>query len=131
MLITHRQDLPVELRHLRYFIAVAEELHFGRAAARSHVAQPALSQQIKQLETELGVMLLARTKRRVTLTEPGRLFLVEARRALAQVAIAEDTARRANAGEAGRLRIGYVDSALWGALPAVIGVFRERYPRVA
>ncbi|MEP7001091.1 MAG: LysR substrate-binding domain-containing protein [bacterium] len=121
----------MELRHLRYFVAVAEELHFGRAAARSHVAQPALSQQIKQLETELGVVLLARTKRRVALTEPGRLFLVEARRALAQVAMAVDIARRADAGEAGRLRIGYVDSALWGALPAVIGVFRERYPHVA
>ena len=121
----------MELRHLRYFIAVAEELHFGRAAARSHVAQPALSQQIMQLEAELGVQLLARTKRRVALTEPGRLFLVEARRALAQVATAIDTARRANAGEVGRLRIGYVDSALWGALPTVIGRFRERFPNVA
>jgi DNA-binding transcriptional LysR family regulator len=121
----------VELRQLRYFVAVAEELHFGRAATRSHVAQPAMSQQIKLLETELGVILLARTKRRVALTEPGRLFLVEARRALAQVATAVDTARRAAAGEAGRLRIGYTDSALWGALPAVIGVFRERYPRIS
>ena len=121
----------MELRHLRYFIAVAEELHFGRAAVRSHVAQPALSQQIMQLEAELGVLLLARTKRRVALTEPGRLFLVEARRALAQVATAVDTARRANAGEVGRLRIGYVDSALWGALPTVIGRFRERFPGVA
>ena len=121
----------MELRHLRYFIAVAEELHFGRAAARSHVAQPALSQQIMQLEAELGVLLLARTKRRVALTEAGRLFLVEARRALAQVATAVDTARRASAGEVGRLRIGYVDSALWGALPTVIGRFRERFPGVA
>jgi len=121
----------MELRHLRYFVAVAEELHFGRAARRMHVAQPALSQQIRQLETELGVLLLARTKRRVALTEPGRLFLAEARRALAQVAAAADVAQRGAAGEAGRLRIGYVDAALWGALPEVIGAFRRRHPRVA
>ena len=120
----------MELRHLRYFVAVAEELHFGRAAARLHVAQPALSQQIIHLERELGVLLLARTKRRVALTEPGRLFLAEARRALAQVALAVEVARGAEAGEVGRLRIGYVDSALWGALPEAIGAFRERYPRV-
>jgi DNA-binding transcriptional LysR family regulator len=121
----------MELRHLRYFTAVAEELHFGRAATRLRVAQPALSQQIKQLEQELGVLLLARTKRRVALTEPGRLFLVEARRTLAQAAAAMDVARRAAAGGAGRLRVGYVDVALWGVLPAVLRTYRERHPRVA
>ena len=121
----------MELRHLRYFVAVAEELHFGHAAARVRVAQPALSQQIKQLETDLGVVLLARTKRRVALTEPGRLFLVEARRTLAQAAAAIDVARRAAAGEAGRLRIGYVDTALWGVLPAAVRAYRERFPGVA
>jgi len=121
----------MELRHLRYFVAVAEELHFGRGAARLRVAQPALSQQIKQLERELGVELLARTKRRVTLTEPGRLFLVEARRTLAQAAGAADVARRAAAGAAGRLRVAYVDIALWGVLPAVLRAYRERHPRVA
>ena len=120
----------MELRHLRYFVAVAEELHFGRAAARLRVAQPALSQQIKQLEQELGVMLLARTKRRVALTEPGRVFLPEARRTLAQAAGAAELARRAAAGEAGRLRIGYVDSALWGVLPAVLGAYRDAHPMV-
>ncbi|MGZ8457109.1 MAG: LysR family transcriptional regulator [Gemmatirosa sp.] len=120
----------MELRHLRYFVAVAEELHFGRGAARLRVAQSALSQQIKQLERELGVELLARTKRRVSLTEPGRLFLPEARRTLAQAATAADVARRAGAGEVGRLRLGYVDAALWGVLPAVLGAFRERHPAV-
>jgi DNA-binding transcriptional LysR family regulator len=121
----------LELRHLRYFVAVAEELHFGRAAARLNVAQPALSQQIKQLERELGALLLARTKRRVALTEPGRLFLTEARRTLAQAALAVEVARGAEAGEVGRLRIGYVDAALWSPLPEVIRAFRERFPRVA
>ena len=121
----------MELRHLRYFVAVAEELHFGRAAARLNVAQPALSQQIKQLERELGALLLARTKRRVALTEPGRLFLTEARRTLAQAALAVEVARGAEAGEVGRLRLGYVDAALWSPLPEVIRAFRERFPRVA
>jgi DNA-binding transcriptional LysR family regulator len=121
----------LELRHLRYFVAVAEELHFGRAASRLNVAQPALSQQIKQLERELGTLLLARTKRRVALTEPGRLFLAEARRTLAQAALAVEVARGAEAGEVGRLRIGYVDAALWSPLPEVIRAFRERFPRVA
>ena len=121
----------MELRHLRYFVAVAEELHFGRAATRLNVAQPALSQQIKQLERELGALLLARTKRRVALTEPGRLFLVEARRTLAQATLAVEVARGAEAGQVGRLRVGYVDAALWSPLPNVIRVFRERFPRVA
>ena len=121
----------MELRHLRYFVAVAEELHFGRAASRLNVAQPALSQQIKQLEQEVGALLLARTKRRVALTEPGRLFLAEARRTLAQATLAVEVARGAEAGQIGRLRIGYVDAALWSPLPNVIRAFRERFPRVA
>lgn len=120
----------MELRHLRYFVAVAEELHFGRAAARVHVAQSALSQQIKRLEARLGVELLTRTKRHVALTEPGRLFLVEARRTLAQAEQAVAVARRAAAGEEGRLRIGYVDAALWGVLPGILRAYRTDHPAV-
>jgi DNA-binding transcriptional LysR family regulator len=120
----------MELRQLRYFVAVAEELHFGRAARRVLVAQPALSQQIRQLERELGVTLLARTKRRVALTDPGRAFLAEARRTLAAAEAAARAARRAAAGETGRLRVGYVDLATWLVLPRILRAYRERYPDV-
>jgi DNA-binding transcriptional LysR family regulator len=120
----------MELRHLRYFVAVAEELHFGRAARRLNVVQPALSQQVQQLETELGVMLLARTKRRVALTESGRAFLIEAKRTLADAEAAVRAARRAGGGEVGRLRVGYVDLATWGVMPAILRAYRERFPEV-
>lgn len=120
----------MDLRHLRYFVAVAEELHFGRAAARLRVAQPALSQQIKHLEGELRVRLLERTKRRVSLTEPGRAFLIEARRTLATAETAVEVARRAARGEVGRLRVGYVDLAMWGTLPGILRRFTEAYPGV-
>ncbi len=120
----------MELRQLRYFVAVAEELHFGRAAERVHVVQPALSQQIKKLERELGVVLLARTRRRVSMTEPGRAFLKEARRVLSHAAAAVEAARRAAAGETGRLRLGYVDWAIYLQLPETLRAYRERYPEV-
>ncbi|MEJ2215197.1 MAG: LysR substrate-binding domain-containing protein [Gemmatimonadota bacterium] len=120
----------MELRHLRYFVAVAEELHFGRAARRLHIVQPALSQQIQKLERELGVVLLNRSKRRVSLTEPGRAFLEEARRALSDAEGAMAAARWAAAGKTGRLRVGYVDLAIFLVFPDILRRYRERYPDV-
>ena len=120
----------MEIRHLRYFVAVAEELHFGRAAQRLGMAQPPLSQQIRRLEQELGVQLLQRSKRRVQLTEPGRAFLDEARKVIAQVGIAVAVAQRASRGEVGRLAIGFLGAATFSLLPAILKVFRQRYPGV-
>jgi DNA-binding transcriptional LysR family regulator len=115
---------------LRYFVAVAETLHFGRAAERLHIAQPPLSQQIRRLEDELGVQLFQRTNRRVEVTEAGRLFLVEAARTLAQADRAAWVAVRAHRGELGRLVIGYMASAELSVFPRVLPAFRERYPDV-
>jgi DNA-binding transcriptional LysR family regulator len=120
----------VELRHLRYFVAVADTLHFGRAAERLHIAQPPLSQQIRRLEAELGVRLLQRTSRRVDLTDAGRLFLVEARRTLAQADRAVKVVVRAHRGDLGRLTIGYMASAELTVFPRVLPAFRKRYPDV-
>ena len=120
----------MELRHLRYFVTVAEELHFGRAAARLFIAQPPLSQQIQQLERELGVSLFARTSRRVQLTPAGEAFLIEARQILGSVAQAADTAKRAARGETGWLGIGFAASATYDLLPAVLHDFRGLYSQV-
>jgi DNA-binding transcriptional LysR family regulator len=120
----------VELRHLRYFVAVAEELHFGRAAQRLHIAQPPLSQQIRRLERDLGVSLLHRTSRRVELTDAGRAFLVEARLTLAQADRATQVASRAARGEVGHLIIGHMASAELNVFPRLLPVFRKRYPAV-
>ncbi|MBV9840601.1 MAG: LysR family transcriptional regulator [Sphingomonadaceae bacterium] len=121
----------MELRHLRYFVRVAEELHFGRAAAALGISQPPLSQQVRALEDELGVPLFDRSSRRVELTEAGRLFLPEARRTLEQAAHAMDVARRVQRGETGQLSIGFVTSVPFIPLVArALGVFRRRYPAV-
>ncbi|MCE0462959.1 LysR family transcriptional regulator [Pseudomonas uvaldensis] len=121
----------MELRHLRYFIAVAEELHFGRAALALGISQPPLSQQIQALEQEIGARLFERTNRRVELSEAGRLFLEEARRVLAQVDKAADVARRAQLGELGELKIGFTSSAPFNStIPQAIFTFRQRYPAV-
>lgn len=120
----------IELRHLEYFIALAETLHFGRAAEKVHVTQPALSQQIKKLEARIGVVLVDRTPRAVALTAAGQAFLAEARRALAQVDRAVHVAQRAGRGEVGRLRIGFIGSVLFSFLPAALRSFRARFPDV-
>ena len=120
----------MELRHLRYFVAVAEELHFGRAAERLHMTQQPLSQQIRQLETELGVLLFHRTKRRVQLTEPGLAFLGEARLILQKAAQAIDMVRQVAQGESGRLKVGFSGFATYSILPKVLRIFRELFPHV-
>lgn len=120
----------MELRHLRYFVAVADTLHFGRAAAQLHIVQPALSQQIKRLERDLGVLLFTRTRRRVQLTEPGRLLLQEARRVLAQTDVAVRTAQRAAVGHIGRLSVGFTQIAMWTAFPKMLRAYRDRYPGI-
>ncbi|MBW4626347.1 MAG: LysR family transcriptional regulator [Brasilonema octagenarum HA4186-MV1] len=120
----------MELRHLRYFVAVAEELHFGRAAQRLHMTQQPLSQQIRQLEDELGVLLFERTKRRVQLTEPGKAFLVEARHILLKATEAVEIVRQVAQGESGRLKVGFSGFATYSVLPKALRIFRERFPRV-
>lgn len=122
--------MSMELRHLRYFVAVAEELHFGRAARRLHVSQPPLSQQIKALEEELGVALLLRTRRHVEMTDAGRAFLAEARATLEQAARAQRAARDFGRGARGQLTIGFVTSASYSILPAAIRQFRRQWPGI-
>jgi DNA-binding transcriptional LysR family regulator len=120
----------MELRHLRYFVAVAEELHFSRAADRVHVAQPALSRQIRDLEEELGLRLFERDRRRVALTAAGVAFLDEIKSLLGHVERAVETARRAARGEHGSLRIGYVPAVIYTALPEIVRGYRRRFPGV-
>jgi DNA-binding transcriptional LysR family regulator len=120
----------MELRHLRYFVAVAEELNFSRAAERLGIAQPPLSQQIKLLEGELGVPLFIRAHRRVELTDVGRALLNDARRTLVQAGRFVDIARRAARGEAGSLRLGFSSAALYTMVPAILRAFLARAPEV-
>lgn len=120
----------MELRHLKYFVAVAEEMHFGRAAKRLHIAQPPLSKQIRDLETELGLTLFDRSKRQIRLTDAGSYFLKEVRQLLEQVAQTAENARRIHRGHAGRLVVGFVGSVIHTFLPERIRSFRERYPEV-
>ncbi|WP_431015587.1 LysR substrate-binding domain-containing protein [Bradyrhizobium pachyrhizi] len=120
----------MELRHLRYFVALGEELNFTRAAERLHIAQPPLSQQIRQLEDELGVTLLQRNSRPVRLTEAGELLLARARSLLANFEAAVADTRRVGRGQAGKLAIGFVRSAMFAGLPDIIGSYRDACPDV-
>jgi DNA-binding transcriptional LysR family regulator len=122
---------PPDLRRLRYFVAVAEELHFGRAARRLNVSQPPLSVQIRTLEREIGTPLLIRTQRRVELTEAGRVLLDEARRLLDQAEAAVVHARRAAEGAVGRLTIGFVSTVDYSILPPLVRRFRQKHPGIA
>jgi DNA-binding transcriptional LysR family regulator len=122
--------MNTELRHLRYFVTVAEELHFGRAAERLVVSQPALSRQIRDLERQLGARLFSRTSRHVELTRAGAVLLEEARLTLAQADRAVEATRRAGRGEVGHLAIGYLGSVASGLLPPLVRAFRARRPEV-
>jgi DNA-binding transcriptional LysR family regulator len=120
----------IELRHLKYFVAVAEELNFGRAAQRLYITQPSLSRQIVNLEGELGFTLFARDKRQIQLTEAGRIFLIEAQQILARFDRGMNIARRIGTGELGELRIGFQGSSVYDIIPLSIRAFREHFPQV-
>src|SRR5438067_839146 len=120
----------MELRHLRYFIAVAEEMHFGRAAQRLHIVQPALSKQISALERELGFRLFSRTKRSVAFTPAGEAFYHEARDILARVERANELTRLTAAGALGTLDIGFASPVIWSVLQPILRRQREAFPGV-
>jgi DNA-binding transcriptional LysR family regulator len=120
-----------ELRQLRHFVAVAERLHFGRAAAALHISQPPLSRSIRDLEARVGATLLARTRRRVELTPEGARFLEDAKRLLQQLDQAVLEVGRMAAGESGRLRLGFVSLADYGVLPGLLKAYKAARPRVA
>jgi DNA-binding transcriptional LysR family regulator len=120
----------MELRQLRYFATLADELHFGRAAKRLSLTQPPLSQAMQNLEREQGVRLLDRTRRHVALTPAGHAFLEEARQTLARAERAADQARRAGRGEVGRLAVGFLANTAYTLLPLVLRDFARAYPGV-
>jgi len=122
--------MNLELRQLRYFVAVAEELHFGRAAQRLHMTQPPLSQAILALEELLGAALFARNRRGVGLTPAGGALLPEARRLLDQAGQLPELARRAAAGESGRITLAFVSSADYSVLPPFLRAYRAAFPDV-
>ena len=120
----------MELRQLRYFVAVAEELHFRRAAERLHMSQPPLSHQIRLLEEELGCELLARTRRRVEMTPAGAAFLRDARAVLADLDRAAHNARRIHEGQTGTLRVSFAGSALLSLVPRVVQRLSVTHPAI-
>jgi DNA-binding transcriptional LysR family regulator len=121
----------MELRHLRYFTAVAEELSFTKAALKLRLAQPSLTRQVRNLEDEIGVRLLDRANNRVTLTAEGRAFLFDAKKLLAMCAESVGNVQRMQLGESSHLNIGYVANIHYGLLPTTLGAFRKLYPLVA
>lgn len=123
-------NTEIEIRHLRYFVAVAEELHFGRAAMRLHIAQPPLSQQIRKLEEMLGHALFQRTSREVRLTAAGEELLERARHTLKKIDADVSAVKKVGRGEAGALTVGFVGSAMLTALPKLLGRYRRQYPQV-
>lgn len=122
--------MSIDLKQLKYFLAVAEEKSFSRAAERLHISQPPLSQQIMKLESELGVRLFTRTTRSFELTVAGRALMVEAAELLGKMRMTIDTIRQIDRGEVGRLRVGIVGSAMWGPIPGLLQRFQSEFPRV-
>ncbi|MGW8307845.1 MAG: LysR family transcriptional regulator [Achromobacter pulmonis] len=120
----------MDIRQLRYFVTVAEELNFSRAATRLHMSQPPLSQQIKALEDEMGVALFLRTRREVKLTDAGHVFLRESRAVLAHLQAAVDTTLRTAKGDVGELRLGMATSAVFHVMPAILERLRRQFPQV-
>jgi DNA-binding transcriptional LysR family regulator len=120
----------MELRHLRYFVAVAEEINFRRAAERLHISQPPLTTQVRQLEEEIGAKLLERNSHQVALTAAGNLFLESCRRLLRDAEEAAQAARRASRGDTGRLSIGFVPSLAYGVMPSLLRHYRQHFPHV-
>src|SRR6266567_1727621 len=121
----------MELRHLRYFVAVAENLNFTKAGAKLNLAQPSLTRQIHNLEGEIGVRLLNRSKSTVTLSEEGRSFLVDARRILALATESVLAVQRLSRGETGQLNIAYLSNFDFELLPETLAAFRQTFPHVA
>ena len=121
----------MELRHLRYFVAVAEDLNFTRAAGRLHLAQPSLTRQIHHLEEEIGVRLLNRSKNQVTLTEEGRSFLMDVKRILALATESILAVQRLSRGETGQLNLAYLSNFDFELLPETLGAFRQAFPHIA
>jgi len=122
--------MSIDLKQLKYFLAIAEEKSFSRAAERLHISQPPLSQQIMKLENELGVKLFARTTRTFELTVAGKALMSEAAELLGKMRMTIDTIRQIDRGEVGRLRVGIVGSAMWGPIPSLLEEFQTKFPRV-
>lgn len=129
-IISEHERIAMELRQLRYFLTVSDELHFGRAADRLHITQPPLTVAIQRLERELGIQLFDRTTRRVGLTPAGESFKRRVQDALAELDDAAGDVASVSAGMSGRIRVGFVSSASYTAIPEALRSFREQRPRV-